>query len=91
MHLQTSILHSFNRQHEFFHPSQRLTRLHKSGKHCWVTADARLFAALLAASELDGVFLIVVVDNSVDVRRVLKVYRMPTRCPLRDCYCVCGT
>ena len=30
----------------------------------------------------DGVFLIVVIDDGVDVR---KVYRMLTRSPLRDC------
>jgi hypothetical protein len=42
------------------------------------------------ASELDGVFLIVV-DVGVDVRSVLKVYSIPTRSPLRDWYCLCGT
>ena len=43
------------------------------------------------ASELDGVFLIVVVDDGVDVCSVLIVYRMPTRSPLRGRYCLCGT
>lgn len=42
-----------------------------------------LDVARLLASELDGVFLIVVVDDGVDVRSMLKVYRMPTRSPLR--------
>jgi hypothetical protein len=36
------------------------------------------------ASELDGVSLIVVVENGMDVRSVLKVYHFPTRSPLRD-------
>jgi hypothetical protein len=59
-------------------------RLFQYGKHCGATADAHFFchaACLMLAGDFasgpDGVFLIVVFDNGMDVRSVLKVYHFP--------------